>query len=174
MKVDLHCHSFFSDGKQSPDFLVNRAIENGVTHLAITDHDCTDGLDAIAVDTTGISIVPGVEISCHWNALEIHVVGLLVDPAADDLRRLLTAQQLSRRQRIQAIDAKLAAAGTAGLSAYLEGLPCVAGTRSHVADFLVAQQVCKSRQKAFKTHLNKRGKSMLVRTGAIWLRASPR
>ena len=158
MKVDLHCHSFFSDGKQSPDFLVNRAIENGVTHLAITDHDCTDGLDAIAVDTTGISIVPGVEISCHWNALEIHVVGLLVDPAADDLRRLLTAQQLSRRQRIQAIDAKLAAAGTAGLSAYLEGLPCVAGTRSHVADFLVAQQVCKSRQKAFKTHLNKRGK----------------
>jgi predicted metal-dependent phosphoesterase TrpH len=41
---------------------------------------------------------------------------------------------------------------------YLESLPATAYTRSHVADFLVQQQVVKSRQKSFKSHLGKRGK----------------
>ncbi len=165
MKVDLHCHSFFSDGTQSPDFLVNRAIERQLTHLAITDHDCLDGLAAITLESAGVEVVPGVEISCFWNGLEIHVVGLLVDVDNMALRRLLLAQQQSRLQRLQSMDAKLTALGTAGLSHYVEELPCVSCTRSHVADFLVQQKLAKSRQKAFKSHLRKRG---LIYVDAHW------
>ena len=41
---------------------------------------------------------------------------------------------------------------------YLRSLPCTAYTRSHIADFLVDEKICKNRQKAFKSHLGKRGK----------------
>ncbi|MGB2079209.1 MAG: PHP domain-containing protein, partial [Vibrio sp.] len=44
MKIDLHSHTHFSDGRLSPEALVDRAIEFGVHVLAITDHDTTEGL----------------------------------------------------------------------------------------------------------------------------------
>jgi predicted metal-dependent phosphoesterase TrpH len=158
MKPDLHCHSYFSDGTLAPAALVQRAIDNGVTHLALTDHDCTDGLDVLPPEIDGISIISGVEISCVWETLEIHVVGLHIDRTNPQLQALLATQQAARRWRVQAMDKKLEALGTPGLMAYLDALPCVAYTRSHVANYLVAQKVCSTRQKAFKTHLSKRGK----------------
>ena len=44
MKVDLHCHSHFSDGVLSPTELLGLASENKVELLALTDHDTLDGL----------------------------------------------------------------------------------------------------------------------------------
>ena len=41
---DLHCHSTVSDGALSPTELINRAHRQGVTRLALTDHDTTNGL----------------------------------------------------------------------------------------------------------------------------------
>lgn len=170
MKVDLHCHSYFSDGKHAPEFLVQRAIENRVSQLAITDHDCTDALDLVAAHLdseriTELTLINGVEISCQWNSMEIHIVGLLIDPENPDLRSLLSSQQQQRKLRIQAMDEKLRHLGVDGLFSYLEDLPCVAYTRSHVADFLVEHKICKNRQKAFKSHLTKRGK---IYIGSNW------
>lgn len=164
MKADLHCHSYYSDGTQSPDFLVQRAIENELTHLAITDHDCTAALDEIPDEATALSIIAGVEISCRWESLEIHVVGLFVDNKNAKLETLLASQQLARRQRVKAMSEKLEVLGTFGLFESLEAMPCIALTRSHVAHFLVSQGVCKTHQKAFKTHLNKRGKIYVAPT----------
>ena len=44
MKIDLHTHTTASDGTLSPVELIDRALERGITHLAITDHDTIDGL----------------------------------------------------------------------------------------------------------------------------------
>ena len=41
---DLHTHSTASDGQYTPAALVTRAKEEGITALALTDHDTTDGL----------------------------------------------------------------------------------------------------------------------------------
>ncbi len=158
MKVDLHCHSHYSDGKQSPEFLMQRAIENQVTHLAITDHDCVDGLLNLDNGTNEITIINGVELSCLWNNLEVHVVGLLIDIENKGIRELLASQQMQRELRARAIDEKLRKLGVEGLMPYLNSLPCTAVTRSHIADFLVQENLCKNRQKAFKTHLGRRGK----------------
>jgi predicted metal-dependent phosphoesterase TrpH len=158
MNVDLHCHSYLSDGKQTPEFLLQRATNNRISHLAITDHDCTDALDLAAEICSEVVVVSGVEISCLWDETEVHVLGLLVDRHNRQLSTLLKAQQLSRWQRMQAMDKKLVALGTQGLIGYIEQLGCVACSRSHVADFLVDSKLCKSRQKAFKSHLGRRGK----------------
>ena len=158
MKADLHCHSHFSDGKQSPSFLLQRAIENRLTHLALTDHDCIDGLESLQRDAGDITIINGVELSCLWNTMEIHIVGLFIDPSNAHIEELLASQQAQRKKRAQAIDRNLQKLGIHGLMPYLQSLPCTAFTRSHIADFLVQEKVCKNKQKAFKTHLGKRGR----------------
>ncbi|MBL4581235.1 MAG: PHP domain-containing protein [Gammaproteobacteria bacterium] len=158
MKADLHCHSHFSDGKQSPSFLLQRATENGLTHLALTDHDCIDGLASLQREAEELTIINGVELSCLWNTMEIHIVGLFIDPTNSGMEKLLASQQAQRKNRAQAIDKNLQKLGTPGLMSYLQSLPCTAYTRSHIADFLVQEKVCKNKQKAFKTHLGKRGR----------------
>lgn len=158
MKADLHCHSHFSDGKQSPSFLLQRATENRLTHLALTDHDCIDGLESLQRDAGDITIINGVELSCLWNTMEIHIVGLFIDPANSHIEKLLASQQAQREIRAEAIDRNLQKLGIHGLMSYLQSLPCTAYTRSHIADFLVQEKVCKNKQKAFKTHLGKRGR----------------
>ncbi|KAM7478957.1 hypothetical protein LguiA_027170 [Lonicera macranthoides] len=62
---DLHSHSICSDGFLSPSKLVERAHQNGVKVLSLTDHDTMSGIpEALeAARKFGIKIIPGVEIS---------------------------------------------------------------------------------------------------------------
>ncbi|XP_059648076.1 uncharacterized protein LOC132294291 [Cornus florida] len=62
---ELHSHSICSDGFLSPSKLVERAHQNGVKVLALTDHDTMSGIpEALeAAGRFGIKIIPGVEIS---------------------------------------------------------------------------------------------------------------
>ena len=158
MKADLHCHSHFSDGKHKASFLVERALANDVTHLAITDHDCTNvHLDLKAYQE--LKIIKGVEISCAWQNHELHIVGLSINLQHAQLKNLLSSQQEKRRQRVREMDAKLVKVGIQGLQAYMLDLSAVAQTRSHVADFLIQQQFCKTRKRVFNQYLNKNGKA---------------
>ena len=157
MKVDLHCHSHYSDGKHSPSVLIQLASQNRVTHLAITDHDCTAAISEARPLASSIILINGVEISCDWRGLEAHIVGLLFDPSDHRFIELLSTQQQKRELRMRAIAHRLESLGHEGLMAYLHELPCIDFTRSHAADYLVTRGICKNRQKAFKSHLGKRG-----------------
>ena len=63
--IDLHTHSNFSDGSDSPAQLAAHAAELGLSAIALTDHDTTLSHDemAVACHEHGIELVPGVEIS---------------------------------------------------------------------------------------------------------------
>jgi predicted metal-dependent phosphoesterase TrpH len=79
---DLHCHSTASDGVLPPAQVVQRAAANGVSVLALTDHDELAGLAgaAEAARAAGIRLVPGVEISITWGGISIHIVGSASTP----------------------------------------------------------------------------------------------
>jgi len=64
-RVDLHCHTSASfDGVAAPDAVVARAVERGLTHLAITDHDTLDGaLRAVDEAPEGLHVIVGCEVS---------------------------------------------------------------------------------------------------------------
>ena len=164
MKADLHCHSHFSDGKHTANFLIERALTNDVTHLALTDHDCTNVHENLQ-GSQPLSIIKGVEISCAWQNHELHIVGLSINPQHAQLENLLSSQQEKRRQRVREIDAKLVKIGIQGLLPYMSDLSAVAQTRSHVADFLVQRHFCTTRKKVFKQYLNKNGNAYV---GALW------
>lgn len=66
-KVDLHTHTWFSDGTLSPTRLVQMAAEKGIELLAITDHDGVSGLaeGREAACACGIRFLPGIEFSAQ-------------------------------------------------------------------------------------------------------------
>ena len=165
--IDLHSHTNFSDGALTPPQLVQRAAGNGVTHLAITDHDCTGGLESAfsAAESTQLQIIPGVEISCLWQQREIHIIGLFIDTNELTLQALLQQQQRLRMERAQEFADRLQAIGINGLMDYIQTLPCQAVSRNHVAEFLINEGRATDKPQAFKKFLGNNGR---VRTAAHW------
>ena len=161
MKADLHCHSHFSDGQHPPQFLLDRAVANNVSHLAITDHDCLLNCSELKIPP-GLTLVPGLEISASWRAMEIHIVGLGIDAESKPLQDYVCRQQQLRRDRISAMDKKLSRQNISGLLDYLQSKPCVSWTRSHVAEFLEAEGHVKDMQKAFKRFLRPGGSAYVT------------
>ena len=111
--IDLHCHSTASDGALSPSALLERAAERGVSHLALTDHDTIAGFAEAwdAAGKHGVTLIPGVELSCLWKSLTIHVVGLDFDPDNAGFQSALAQQNENRRARARMIAERLSKLG---------------------------------------------------------------
>ena len=80
--IDLHIHSNLSDGELSPKEIIYRAINNGVSVIAIADHDTTlaynDELFNYAKENN-VKLIPAVEISTKYKGIGIHVLGYNFD-----------------------------------------------------------------------------------------------
>jgi predicted metal-dependent phosphoesterase TrpH len=163
---DLHCHSTASDGALPPAELVRRAHRQGVTALALTDHDTTAGLDEAkrAAEAEGLRFIPGIELSCQWQGKCLHIVGLGIDPAYEPLAEATHNLRNVRLQRAEQIALKLEKKRIPGA---LEAVKIMAGesmiTRTHFADFLLSQGHVTSQQEAFDRYLAK-GKAAYVAT----------
>ena len=113
--ADLHLHTTYSDGTESPERVVELAAAAGLSALAITDHDNTDAFPRAraACKRHGIEFVPGIEMSASAEGLEVHILGLLFDPAHPALVRHLAEQQQRRVRRIHEMVERLQQAGVA-------------------------------------------------------------
>jgi predicted metal-dependent phosphoesterase TrpH len=71
--LDLHTHSSFSDGSDTPEELAAAAHRRGLRAIALTDHDTTLSHERMAAATSefGIELVPGVEVSLRDNEFPI-------------------------------------------------------------------------------------------------------
>ena len=91
--LDLHTHSTASDGLHTPTDLVELARQAGLTTIALTDHDTTNGLaEAQAAGaTSGVTVIPGIEINTYLpqGRGEAHVLGYYLDTANPDLQSFL-------------------------------------------------------------------------------------
>ena len=80
--IDMHTHSSWSDGEDSPRTLVERAKAAGLSGLALTDHDTMAGIAELeeAGRTLGFSVYDGIEISCtQWGTNRpLHVLGYAI------------------------------------------------------------------------------------------------
>jgi len=81
MYADLHIHTTASDGMSTPAEVVAAAKAKGLSAIAITDHDSTDGI-AEAIDEGikhQIEVIPGIELSTLSGDREIHILGYYPD-----------------------------------------------------------------------------------------------
>ena len=76
MLVDLHIHTYYSDGTMSPKEVVEDAKRKNLGIIAITDHDVLDSYEELKVEAekAGITAIRGVEID---SIFEGHLVHLL-------------------------------------------------------------------------------------------------
>ena len=171
MKIDLHCHSTYSDGTFAPAEVIQRAHSAGVTVLALTDHDTLKGIDeaTLAANDCGMTLINGVEISCEHtlnggygknkstNKI-IHVLGLNF---TDREQMHATLQQLqdSRATRGQRITEKLSELLSVDYDELWQEICAKAGHnpqavgRAHIGQILFERGLVKTVQKAFDKYL---------------------
>ncbi|TWE09372.1 PHP domain-containing protein [Rudaeicoccus suwonensis] len=161
MRIDLHTHSTCSDGTQSPADVVRSAAAAGLDVVALTDHDSTRGWSdaSDAALETGVSLVPGIEVSCATDGISVHLLGYLVDPGDAALLAELEHARSSRRTRAQRIVDKLAPdTGLTWDMVQQQFGPETTIGRPHIADALIAHGVVASREEAFASYLHNSSK----------------
>ncbi len=81
IRADLHIHTYYSDGMQSPESVILAAKGRGVDLVAITDHDnaagCAEG--AALAKKAGVRFVDGVEVSAYSGDTKVHMLCYSMD-----------------------------------------------------------------------------------------------
>ena len=101
-EVDLHVHTYFSDGLLSPEEVVEKALGMGLRAVSITDHDSVDGIFPAmrAAEGTDLEIVPGIEVSASMKASEVHILGYFIDWKDQSLVKALDVMREKRVERL--------------------------------------------------------------------------
>lgn len=157
---DLHNHSVFSDGTDTPAALISIAEELGLAAIALCDHNTTAGLPEFlqAAKNSSVEAVPGVEFSADWRGTEVHILGLWIgedqyDAVEEFLRYPLQCKEESNR-------ALVASLNRAGYALNYEALKAqhIRGNfnRAHVAAALVELGAVSSVKEAFDTLLREK------------------
>jgi predicted metal-dependent phosphoesterase TrpH len=138
----------------------------GITVLALTDHDSTEGLAEAgsAAPEHGIRLIAGVEISVTWQDRSLHIVGLNIDPDSAPLRQGLAKLQEIRRERAREMGRRLAKDGIPGVYEAAEAM-AQGGmiTRTHFAKQLAKLGLAADVRDVFNRYLT-RGKPGYVST----------
>jgi len=107
--IDLHLHTYYSDGTMSPEELVVLALNNKVETIAITDHDGMGGLaeGMEAGKRLGVHVIPGIELSTEdEEGIYMHILGYCFDW---DNEALKNEVESIRRKRVERNEKLLAA-----------------------------------------------------------------
>lgn len=152
LKTDLHMHSYHSDGYHSPEKVIEKAKNQGIKILSITDHDSVNAFSEASecAKKFGIEVIPGVEISTDIRDTEVHILGYFVDPKNKDLEHYLNFFREERYKRAIRMVKKL---NILGLDITIDDVMTFAKDsaigRPHIAQALLAKGQVKSFFEAF-------------------------
>jgi predicted metal-dependent phosphoesterase TrpH len=155
--IDLHIHSTASDGKLSPEAVVGKAAELGLTIIALTDHDSVDGiLPALASARVfpRLIVIPGVEISTDMPYGQVHVLGYFIDYYDKELKLALERFRSSRQIRARRMIEKL---HDLGIDIDWQRVQEIAGDgsigRPHIAQVMLEKGYITSFAEAFNKYI---------------------
>ena len=111
--VNLHTHTIFSDGEQTPEALAAGLEAAGVRYAALTDHDTIEGLARFqeALRKRGIASLTGVELTTQFGGREAHLLGYGFDPEHPELAATLLSLRQARSLEVHSIAESLRRAG---------------------------------------------------------------
>lgn len=171
-RVDLHLHTFHSDGTFAPAEVIRRARALGLSAVSITDHDSVAGLAEAreaarqkeggqarqkegGQDGGSVEFFPGVELTVQFRERELHVLGYGFRQEDPGFEALLREKQAARRDRIQAMIERLGAHGICVTRQEVQEVvgPGESVGRPHLAEVLVRRGVVSSLDEAFQRYL---------------------
>ncbi len=159
---DLHTHTVASDGSDSPYELISLAKDIGLSAIAITDHDTTDGIleGKEAAREVGLEFIPGVELSVNYPYGNMHILGYFIDIEIPRFKNVLKRVQQARANRNPRIIEKL---NQLGFSITIEELEEISQGgqigRPHFARLMVEKGIVRSVEEAFEYYLKKGAKA---------------
>jgi predicted metal-dependent phosphoesterase TrpH len=150
-RADLHSHSNASDGTTPPADVMARAAAAGLDVIALTDHDTVAGhAEAAAALPPGLTLLPGMELSCRLQGHSVHVLSYLFDPAYPQLAQETARIRDSRVTRAREMVRRLT---ELGVPVTWEQVADIAGGgvvgRPHIARALAAAGVVATPADAF-------------------------
>lgn len=176
--IDLHTHSNVSDGEYSPAALIQEAARQGLSAIALTDHDTINGLESAktAAIAANIKFIPGIEININWVGSknisglgpggEFHLLGLGITSPSPAF--LAAIQELSRRREARNREI-LDRMHELSIDVSWDEVLSLAGKeanghslcRPHFAELLIKKKIVKNQKQAFSRYLSA-GKPLYV------------
>ncbi|TPF94350.1 PHP domain-containing protein [Bifidobacterium sp. UTBIF-78] len=160
---DIHCHTVFSDGTETPTTLAEQSKALGLCGVAISDHDTTAGWGEAeaAARQVGLPLLRGTEITATDEDLSVHMLGYQYDPANAHIVNLFETTRAARLRRTQRMVELLSRdypiSWQSVLDQVKEGGKTTIG-RPHIADALVSAGVYENRSQAFADAVNSASK----------------
>lgn len=160
MACDLHVHSTYSDGTDSPERLIHIAEALGLSALALCDHNTADGLADFlrAAENATVTAIPGIEFSTDYMGVELHMLALYIRPEHyEDIQKFLDVPRREKEASNRNLAENLNKAGfaldyeriKAGSAGYV--------SRAHFAQALTEKGYTASVEEAFATLLRPGG-----------------
>ena len=158
---DLHAHSVFSDGTDTPARLLSLAEEAGLSAVALTDHNTTAGLPDFLAAAKGspVEAVCGAEFSVDYRGTELHLLGLFLTPEVfPAVEARLNVFRRAKEESNRALAESLNQAGYAvDYDAIRARSPGGSINRAHIAAELTALGYTASVKEAFDRLLSPKG-----------------
>ncbi len=158
MRADLHLHSYYSDGVESPAEVAKRARAAGLDLIALADHDSMGGcLEAQqAAAQAGLNIIPAAEFTATLDGREVHLLGYFPSLPGREVAAHLKSMQTFRRRRIETTIERLQ---QQGVPLKFEDLPrapsCESITSAHLAALLAERGYARSTRGAWRGLLSR-------------------
>lgn len=163
-KIDLHTHTIFSDGTDSPSEIIEKARAAGLDLLSVTDHDSIRGGIEIPSLMTQlqlgqrIAFIRGVEFSCKDELGKYHILGYGYDP---DIPGIAEVVAKGHEMRMQKTNARLAfleeAFGFKFTEEEVEELLARDNPgKPHIANLMVRHGYASDKKDAISNYINKK------------------
>ena len=170
--IDLHMHTLCSDGRCTPEDLVQRAWDKGIRTMSVTDHDTMAGVERArrAADALGMTVVPGIEITSVHRGKDVHVLAYFLPESAPGLQEMLSGQRKQRVERAAEIGSRLAKLGVPiDVQALVETASAPGGkaiARPQIAQALIAAGHVATVAEAFEKFLGEESPAYVPHRGA--------
>lgn len=186
--IDLHMHSTFSDGTDTPEEIVSKAKKEGIGLIALTDHNTLAGIDEfrLACRKYGQAGIDGIELSTGYpepgtapgtEKPEIHVLGYLPPHSDFSSPSFLPLQQTIKEYRDtkirhnESMVRKMEEAGigggrlsVSGFNAFAEKLSGSGNyNRVHIARYLIHLDIVDSIDQAMNIYIGKKCPYYVIR-----------
>jgi len=156
-KADLHIHTTASDGRSTPEEILQYAQNHGLETIAITDHDTVKGYLKVRelVADMDIELLSGAEFTADFNGRECHLLAYCFDADHSAIRRLVVHHYRSRLERAKWIVDQLS---KQGLDVDINEVKAEANGanigRPHIASVLIDKGYVASFKEAFIRYLS--------------------
>lgn len=157
-KIDLHVHSYMSDGACSPKKIIELAAKADIKAVALTDHDNIDGIIEASESASelGVGFLNGIELSVLYKGGRIlHILGLGIDINDSKFLKAYTKMKTAREESIQDILERIKSQGINidinnlkqnSLTQYLD--------RYDIHRYFIKNQICCNAQEIWDKYLD--------------------